>query len=61
MTKSLVALLFVVAIVSASADPLAPLRTIVSNDECAINRMEEVKPQLEQQLQLLQEVHPSTT
>ena len=52
----LIALLFVVAIVAASADPLAPLRTIISNDECSISRMEELKPQLEEQINLLHEV-----
>ena len=51
----LIALLFVVAIVAASADPFAAVRTMIKNDECSINRMEEIRPQIEQQLQLLQE------
>jgi hypothetical protein len=40
MTKSLIAILFVFAIVAASADPLAPIRSIIKSDECSINRME---------------------
>lgn len=56
MSKSLVALLFVVAIVAASSDSLAPLRKVIASDECTMTRMDALKPKLEVQLQLLQEV-----
>jgi hypothetical protein len=56
MSKYLIAVLFVFVMVAASADPLSPIRSIVKSNECSINKMEELKPQLQKQLEILQQV-----
>lgn len=60
MAKSLIIVMIALAVVS-MADPFAEIKNIIRKDECQISKMEEIKPKIEQQLQLLKEVHPQST
>lgn len=55
MSKVLFAML--VLLVCTMADPLQDIKAVIQQDQCGMEAMEKIKPELEKQAALLREVH----